>query len=142
VHAPPHGSIWIRRSWISNWFLQVTIIALVHLQSHLIMVLPIGKALMMVFMILKTTIKCTQLIEEVTLVFYDIICKYSYTQKSNVCEKTTESFLSALQKVIFSSGKKWCMWLFVCKFGQECWIIGIFWRILYKYSKTLLVKAA
>ena len=43
------------------------------------MVLPIQKALM-VIMIMTTTIKCTQLIEEVTLVFYDIICKYSYTQ--------------------------------------------------------------
>ena len=32
--------------------------------------------------------------------------------------------------------------IFAYKFGQEFLIIGIFWKILYKYSKTILVKAA
>ena len=30
----------------------------------------------------------------------------------------------------------------VYKFGQEFFISGIFWKFLYKYLKTILVKAA
>ena len=30
----------------------------------------------------------------------------------------------------------------VCKFGQEIITIGIFWKFLYKYQKTIPVKAA
>ena len=30
----------------------------------------------------------------------------------------------------------------VYKFGQEIFIIGIFWKFLYKYLKTIPVKAA
>ena len=29
-----------------------------------------------------------------------------------------------------------------CKFGQEFFIIGNFWKILYKYQKTILAKSA
>ena len=75
---------------------------------------------------------------------------------------SSRAHLSALQKV-FSSGFKYFFMLAVIfytlknlqpmqkimsvvigvhKFGQKFFIIGIFWKFLYKYLKTILVKPA
>ena len=38
--------------------------------------------------------------------------------------------------------KMFCVVIDVYKFGQKVFTIGIFWKILYKYLKTIPVKAA
>ena len=96
------------------------------------------------------------------LVLFDVQ-KAVTTSHIIVCSlSSSEPFLSILQKVNFCQASNiFCMLavffcilknyqpmqkmmgevIFVYKFGQEFLIIGIFWKILYKYSKTILVKA-
>ena len=43
-------------------------------------------------------------------------------------------------KELASNAKKKSVVIVVYKFGQEFFIIGIFWKFLYKYIRTILAK--